>query len=563
MKYCVHCGQELSDDACFCTNCGNAVEKESVSQTTEPNKMYEEFVPMFGIGKRFVFTESSLIFGNDEYKYSQLSPISLNTAGTDISQGVAQTTTETGVLLTLAYNHKDNGRFSVALTYANEQINKAHGITPDYKYLLQSPLGSKVEVYDDYITLYYMELNTTKGSENVDTARKAFGMTGKGFAGKLASGLGKALDSMGGMANSLKTTAKGGITGTIIRFTNLSIRLDEDILILNEYAIPINQQDGDLAKEIIAYIEATIEAVKNEPSIPPIEQELWEPIKGEVRMFPLNGGILEISADMDMFNSYRLRFEELALKCANRAKARYQTKIRDFVSFVEFFPEIYGENLGPVIQRALDILISEGIWSVTYETLFEQHLNDFHLAFDDYNVLLESVELTIQQNQKAVAGVMSYVPNLVGGGFGVKGALKGVAMAGVFNAVRDGIENSAVKNAANIRPAQQAELYGRINPDVLFTRMYTDYYNVLYSLIWTLNKNGHNIWWPRKDVDQQAKNIFCNLSNPNFPQERILSILIDLIKSNPYSPEYYDFALSRFGNSEEIIKIKEYFGYKN
>lgn len=561
--YCVHCGQELSDDACFCTNCGNAVEKESVNQTTEPNKMYEEFIPMFGIGKRFVFTESSLIFGNDEYKYSQLSPISLNTAGTDISQGVAQTTTETGVLLTLAYNHKDNGRFSVALTYANEQINKAHGITPDYKYLLQSPLGSKIEVYDDYITLYYMELNTTKGSENVDTARKAFGMTGKGFAGKLASGLGKALDSVGGMANSLKTTAKGGITGTIIRFTNLSIRLDEDVLILNEYAIPINQQDGDLAKEIIAYIEATIEAVKNEPSIPPIEQELWEPIKGEVRMFPLNGGILEISADMDMFNSYRLRFEELALKCANRAKARYQTKIRDFVSFVEFFPEIYGENLGPIIQRALDILISEGIWSVTYETLFEQHLNDFHLAFDDYNVLLESVELTIQQNQKAVAGVMSFVPNLVGGGFGVKGALKGVAMAGVFNAVRDGIENSAVKNAANIRPAQQAELYGRINPDVLFTRMYTDYYNVLYSLIWTLNKNGHNIWWPRKDVDQQAKNIFCNLSNPNFPQERISSILIDLIKSNPYSPEYYDFALSRFGNSEELIKIKEYFGYEN
>lgn len=47
--------------------------------------MYEEFIPTMGLGKRFVFTENSLIFGTKEYAYSQLSPITLVTAATFIT----------------------------------------------------------------------------------------------------------------------------------------------------------------------------------------------------------------------------------------------------------------------------------------------------------------------------------------------------------------------------------------------------------------------------------------------------------------------------------------------
>ena len=111
--------------------------------------------------------------------------------------------------------------------------------------------------------------------------------------------------------------------------------------------------------------------------------------------------------------------------------------------------------------------------------------------------------------------------------------------------------------------AQQAELYGRIKTDILFNRIFADYWNVYHSLVLKLKQNGHDIWWQTKDVDQQGKNIFKNLSNPNFPQDKILPALVSLILTNPYSPEYYEFAISRFGQSDEIDKIKEYFGYDN
>lgn len=266
---------------------------------------------------------------------------------------------------------------------------------------------------------------------------------------------------------------------------------------------------------------------------------------------------------MNLFNSYRLKFKEIAEKYAARAEAEYKSRIRDFISFIEFFPKIYNENLSPIIQRAVDILVSEEVWTVTFESFFDQHTNDFHLAVDDYNVILESANLTVQKNQQIAANIMSFVPNMVGGGFGLKGALKGMAIAETFNAVRDGIENSAVKNAANIKPEQQAELYGRIKQDILFDRIFADYWNVHNSLVWTLNQNGHDIWWQTKDVDQQAKNIFKNLSNPNFPQTKVLDALIALLELNPYSPEYYDFAISHFGQSEEVTRIKEFFGYVN
>ena len=295
--------------------------------------------------------------------------------------------------------------------------------------------------------------------------------------------------------------------------------------------------------------------------IPPIEEEFWEPVRGEVKKFSFYGKVFEVSENLDIFNSYRLKFRELAQKCANRAETEYKILVKDYRSFIEFFPEIYNGNLTPVIQKAVDMLISEEIWTITFESFFEQHITDFHLARDDYDVIIESTNLTAQANQQAIAGITSFVPNMVGGGFGFKNALKGMVKAEIFNAVRDGLENRALEAAANIRPEQQAELYGRIKPEILFSHILADYWNVYLSLVWTLNQNGHNIWWQTEDTDQKAKNIFKNLSNPNFPQDKVLDTLITLLELNPYNLEYYKFATSRFGQSEEITKIKEFFGY--
>lgn len=560
MAFCTNCGSKLDDNSAFCTVCGTAVKNDVVNQPQQSQVVYEEFVPTLGMGRKFAFKEKSLIYSDKEYEYAKLKPITLITAPTFASNGVAQTTSEDGELLTLAFSRKDNARFNSVLSYANEQINAEHGNAKKYKFVLQSPSGSKVEVYSDYLIVYYIKGETTKGSESVNKISKCFGLNGNGLTGKITGGLGKAIDSIGSLGTGINNTFKCGATGDIIMFADLNVNISGDNLIINEYSIPIGQQNFNLAKEIIDYIDNTLKSANEKAEIPPITSEVWEPIVGKIKEFNFYGKSLRIPENLDVFNSYRSKFKEIAQKCLERARSEYDLKINDFISFMEFFPKIYADNLSPIIQKAVDVLVANGNWTVTFDSFYEQHTSEFHLGIDDYNAMTESVNLTVANNQRSVAGVMSHVPTMVGGGFGFKGALKGVAMATTFNAVTQGISNAAIKNARNITPPQQAELYGRIKADILLKRVFLDYWNVYISLVCTLKNSGSDIWWQTRDADQQYKNIFQNLSNPNFPQDKVLDTLIELIVTNPYSPEYYEFAISRFGQSEDITKIKEYFG---
>ncbi len=137
MAFCTNCGNQLKDWATFCTNCGQAATWASENQSAQPQNMYEEFSAEAGTfgAKKFVITNKSLIYGSDEYSFDQLSQIRFVSAPIPLGNGVAQVTAD-GKVLTLAYKATKKARFDAAMSYANEQINTAHGNTKRYKYIL-------------------------------------------------------------------------------------------------------------------------------------------------------------------------------------------------------------------------------------------------------------------------------------------------------------------------------------------------------------------------------------------------------------------------------------------
>lgn len=195
MAFCTQCGSKLNDGAVFCGQCGakvfsgtaqsqstnngffnklnSTVQKavngaqqvvgdlsgsqsaNSASNNTS-HTMYEVFAPKFGIGRKFIFTENSLIYGDNEYKYSELTQIFLVNPPMQFTNGVANTMAN-GKRLILAFEYSQKERFARALTYANEKIASANGTPINYKYILQSPDGIKLEIYEDYAILYYLE----------------------------------------------------------------------------------------------------------------------------------------------------------------------------------------------------------------------------------------------------------------------------------------------------------------------------------------------------------------------------------------------------------------------
>lgn len=496
--------------------------------------IHDEFIPTLGItGKRTVFEKEALVHGSDRYPYSELHPIQLvNKPTTQLMQGVAQAITLSGKTLTLVFSFNQTERFLKALDYANNQINLAHGTAKERKYLLQSVEGSKLEIYEDYAQLYYLPT---------------------------------------GFKNVINNSMASGGTTISVDFYNISIQLiglttENRYRIVVEcrgesYTLDLNVNDQNIAQEAVAYIAAAQQSGSSAKTEPEMLKQIWQPEHGTDREFTLNGKTLVIPAAMDILNSYRKKFRLLAAECADCARTEYNKKVRDLSSFMDITPSIYGYYTAAMVSKAMEIIVAEGIWSVTNDSFIQEHTSNYHLVMDDINTMAESIALTAQKNHNAVSKAMDFVPHLRGGGFGLKGAAKGIATATAFNVARDTIASSLSKSAVNINQAQQIELYNRINPDALFDRMYHDFWNVFAALVDTLKRNGKQIWSPTVQGTQQARNIFQNLTSPAFPQDKVLDVFLDILKTNPYEKAYYQFMIAKFGETKETIAIKDYFGY--
>lgn len=515
-------------------NITNKILDKETQKNVQNHSMYEPFAPTLGVGRKFAFTENSLIYGQEEYLYSNLTTIDIISLPTKISDGEARTVASNGTTLNLIYSQNQSERLSRMIMYANQKINATNGKGQKYLYLLQTKDGIKIEVYEEYIILYILE---------------------------------------GGISNMMRNSFSDGGSGKVISYSDLSIQMYKEnngntVSLHLEYnngkeneilQIPLNSFNIEIAETIVKYIHERPESAMTKTE--GVTNESWEPVHGVDKEFTVNGKSLKITASMDIYNTYRLKFKELALACSDSARKEYDKKVINLTTFLEFFPKIYGYYLGLIIPKATEICISKGIYTETNDSIFQNHINTFHTAFDIYNIVVERIESTSQENQKQMAGILGNIPRLVGGGFGTAGAVKGIAKAEIFNTVMDTVESNVVSGAASLNNAQQEELYGQIMPDGLFARVSDDYWNTYTLLINILNNNGEKIWEPSPEIKQQCDNVFKNLSNPAFPKEKVLDVLLDIISKNPYNADYFNFLTSYCGETDEVKVIKDYFGY--
>lgn len=559
--FCTRCGAQNRDTSKFCSKCGNRLyipnggqaqsgpaqsgqshnyqSQNSQSAAGQSNTgtapagdsagrytVYEKFSPTMGMGISFVITDRSLIVYNAEYLYSTMERITLINPPSALTNGVANTRAN-GKNLTLTFKSADAQRFMKMLEYANNQIDKAHGQETKYRYVIQSGPNAKVEVYDEFIIVYTMK---------------------------------------SGLLSVVGNSMAGGANGSIVYFSNLDVFIDSPSqsirFIINNtpFDIPMNDDNYRDAYAIVDFINQVKTSASEADSIYSTEEK-WEPFVGQAREFQINDKVLMIPKEMDLFNSYHLKFRSLASECVDRVKAETTKVVSNLLTYCDVFPKKYDKYLEVMIKKAVDILVSEEVWTVTQESLTETHGSMYHLVRDDLNITLQSIELTSQNNQRAVASVTGLAPNLVGGGFGIAGAVKGIAKATAFNIIRDTAEKKLVNDAMKVNVAQQNELYGRINFDVLFHHVFLDYYHVVFTLAYLLKNAGKEIWAPSTENSARAGNIFQNLSNPAFPEAKKLEVFLSILQEDPYNEDYQRFMISQWGESEQTLAVKSYFGF--
>ena len=485
------------------------------------------FYPTGGLGMKTMFYEDCIEHGGDRVPYSDMQTVNVcHVSNNNFTDGTAQATLKSGKTMTFGVRPTDMELFLQAIGYANNKINEALDSDVAYKFGIQSNDGNAVEVYDDYLVFKIIS-----GAIVAQTDKEAVPLTD--------------VEAITFVPEESMMTFGFKIKG-----------VDQPVQIV------VPNYVGENAQQAVAFINRRKEELNNKAEKVEEVPVAWQPFVGEEKRFPLNGSTFVVSPQMDLFNSYRLKYRNVANEYAALAKEQYTKKVHDFDSFMMFFMEIYSQYLDKLLQGGVDILVAEGVWSETLDSFRDKQVQNFHMAIDDYNTMKKSLNLTDQANQRAVDNASSHIPTLRGGGFGLKGAMKGIATAEAFNAVTGAVKG-AMKSATHVTPAQKAELFGRIKIDNLFNRVFVDYWNVYLTLTECLRKNGKSIWHYNASATSQAQNIMQNLTNPNFPQDKATEVIIQILTTCPYKVDFQKMLITKFGSTQEVRNINDYFGYTN
>lgn len=291
------------------------------------------------------------------------------------------------------------------------------------------------------------------------------------------------------------------------------------------------------------------------PAYPEPEPADWPILKGEAKSFKLAGNVIPVSAELDTCMLYRPYFKGSAKYYAQRFQHGYQNCIQDFDSLIHYFPDLYTDCLGGMVKRAYSLLLPFGVFSASMESFMETHVSVYNCALQSFQTMA-GIEISRNQQAEAFGDSIGNSVHMVGGGFGVKGAMKGMAKAEAIN-LGVGLFGKLVAHQAKMSPEEKARAFAAFRPDIFFDEVYKDCYNTFYTLIKTLSNNG--VLSVTTQSSAQTQTTIENMNNPMFPQEKIAPTIAGMISKNPFMPEYYELLKQRFGQTDEVQRIVDYF----
>lgn len=204
-----------------------------------------------GFNKNFTFTDIGIEVNGKTVKYEEIDDLRIVTAPGLMTPGLLRYTPHGGKVAQLAYAFKDRERMADVISKAKEIIDMKHGVQNKYLYKLQAHTGTSLEVYEEYVVIYFME-------------------TGAYFANSLKGGAngGKRIDIEN--ITSIQFKEPGGVTVGFIQFEypgSIGNKAGLVAAINDENSIPVSPQNLELARQIVEFIEKQRKALKNQNGV--------------------------------------------------------------------------------------------------------------------------------------------------------------------------------------------------------------------------------------------------------------------------------------------------------
>ncbi len=279
-------------------------------------------------------------------------------------------------------------------------------------------------------------------------------------------------------------------------------------------------------------------------------------IEGCENIFNIGDSQVVISQQLDSLFKYRKKFKEFAEYYTEMFKFRYSMCVNDYDSLKNYCVDLLLEGMKPMGNRAYSLLLPFGIFNVTSDSFITKHHENFSEALDCFTAIL-GIEAAKNQRAQQMGNALGNSIQMQGGGFGMKGAMKGVAKAEAFN-MGLGLFGKFVEHQSRMTQEEKAVVFSKINTETIFKAVFNDYYNVFLTLVQILSENRilNNV---KVVQDEEFKTVFGNLQNPMFPPAMFPNAICSMISNYPFEEQCYDILIKKLPNDNGAMELINYF----
>ena len=263
-------------------------------------------------------------------------------------------------------------------------------------------------------------------------------------------------------------------------------------------------------------------------------------------------------------------YEELAKNISIEYFEMFEEKYSDVKQVISDGVDFLHQYFEKAIEYSLTKLSESKIYTYGKEDLIskckEKEIIDFYInEFED--IKDEFLQITNEADSERLYRELRKESRgkFVGGGFGVEGAIKGAATAGAMNIVT-GMTHSFFNFIGNTITAssenKKKELLFKAVGKRLSSSLFDSIRYVYFVMMDIFSKEGKlKFKLPSNEENKKSNALFENLSSGRIPEDEQPTIIYEILKINPYDPNFYEWIISNYGDQDnEVENFAKTFG---
>lgn len=284
--------------------------------------------------------------------------------------------------------------------------------------------------------------------------------------------------------------------------------------------------------------------------------------------YNISGDEIIISTEVENERNLLLSTEKLVEQAGDRFDSWYEEQY-SCESLLRNIDEMCYQAYHPLAQKGIELLNAVGVYSIDEDMLMHEYAKR---CFDDLEIVKEDMRFKVDGVERQKQSEYLYRQQrkdsrgrMVGGGFGLGGALKGMATAGVVNAttgMAHSIGNAVGNIGTSIAASSNKSAILKDSKEPMKEALLGGLWKIVSGIRRALDREaGIKCRYVTDSEIDSANAILSNYTQNRIPEERKKEQLLKALQLDPYNIDSYYYIWEAYGDANgDLKRMSSYFG---